>query len=536
VICGNEKYLFYVSVDGGASYTNVQLNNHPKLTWKPVKGEVFYRATCDEWELQRFLNIPIYDTILPFLQNPCSTTLTIQLQIKDGSTLLWTGSVRIGDIGVDEIHGILKIKPVTIDEYEWWDKDKDTIFQPNVTLRTVTYSTESVPYSEDVPRVGVPPTRGGMDLCAIAPGTPQIYTFTQQRIPYETTGYAQGNGVFGEGSPPTVTNCPTNLYYKASCTQETVSTDTLGIEFMRWDDIVNYILFELGLSYTIESSFLNDTNNPITGTANKMNNLVISLIADVVNVNGKNRDVTFDKMMDLIKKFNCFWWVEGNKIKVEHIKTITDARTGGIDLTLAKFDKYQVLNDVNGERTDNVYSFKIDIPFREEFSYTEGDNRIGTIEYENGLASPEKIVKRDLREYCQDVIKLINFPDSFSEDNYIILVTDGSYDILTENGILNGNLAWDYVLNSHLSWKKLLNNYWIYDRPFTTGLVNGVSTVFSTQEKMKLQTDIEFPNLDNIYDPDKYIDTNMGEGLVESFVLDTENSFIKVTLKHTACV
>jgi hypothetical protein len=145
----------------------------------------------------------------------------------------------------------------------------------------------------------------------------------------------------------------------------------------------------------------------------------------------------------------------------------------------------------------------------------------------------DKVKKHDLRGFMADVNKLISFPDSLNDENYIILVTDfvssSLYQIREES---NGT---DPILNWHLSWDKILNNYWIYDRPFFSGLINTVAVNFLTLQHMKVQKEISFPDLEEIYDPKKYITTNLGEGLIDSIELDTENGFINTTLKHKAC-
>lgn len=74
---------------------------------------------------------------------------------------------------------------------------------------------------------GMPPEYGGMELCSIT-FEPRTFHFKQQRITFEHFGYEAGNGVYGEGNWPTVTNCPSNSYYKTQCEPEIVGTTTSG--------------------------------------------------------------------------------------------------------------------------------------------------------------------------------------------------------------------------------------------------------------------------------------------------------------------
>jgi len=547
MIQGTQKYRFYGSLNAGAIYTELFLNNYPKISNKPESNEIFYRFKSDEWVIQKWKNLNFYLGLIPSLQNPCSVTLDILFQVRTASETLYTGSLKVNNVApIDETTGIISLSPTSVDDYGWWDLNKDTIYIPSVTHRAVQYSTTSVEYSFEVELDSqVVPTYGGMADCDIVGTAPKIIRYKQQRIPFVYPGYLEGNGIFEDfyGTEPyaeTVpkvgaTNCPRGVYYKDSCTVETLPPVVLGTSFMRLDEIINDVIFKMESGLTLSSTFLNAYANPITGPPNNFNNIVIGLLADIFGVNGKNREFTFDGLMSIIKKWGCFWWVDGSSLRIENIKTIMDARTGGIDLTDAIYNtpKYLTLQNINGVATDNVYSFKLDVPLKEEFIYEEGDDRIGTIVYNNALAD-DNTKKHELRGVMADVIKLISFPDSLSEDTYMILATDVVseyvYKIREESdGSTN-------ILNYHLSWDKILNNYWLNDRPFFSGLINGVAVTFHSIQHMKIQKTLSFPDLENQYDVNKYITTNLGAGLIDSIELDTENGFFTVTLKHTACV
>jgi hypothetical protein len=538
MITGTQKYRYYGSLDGGINYVELFLNNYPKISNKPESKEIFYRVKSDEWIIQRFKNIVFYDTLLNMLQNPCLITLDILFKCDTDSETLYNGALKINNVTeINEAEGIIVVSPNTVDDYIWWDKDKDKdiVIGPNLALNTVQYSATSVEYILEVPvPVGIPPRYGGMAVASIVTIPTRIVTYEQQRLPFAYTGYTQGNGVFGLGYTPAVTNCPTDLFYKAAAARDILPDTELDNSFFRLDELIEDVTTQLDNPLTVVSTFLNSANNPITGATNNFNNVMIAQIADVVGLKGKVRELTFDGLMAIIKKWLCYWWIDGTDLHIEHIKTIDDSRANGIDLTDSIYNvrKYLTLENINGDITDKTYSFKLDAPAKEEFTYSEGDNRIGNIEYTNPLAD-DKVKKHDLRGFMADVNKLISFPDSLNDENYIILVTDfvssSLYQIREES---NGT---DPILNWHLSWDKILNNYWIYDRPFFSGLINTVAVNFLTLQHMKVQKEISFPDLEEIYDPKKYITTNLGEGLIDSIELDTENGFINTTLKHKAC-
>jgi len=169
MIQGTQKYRFYGSLNAGASYTELFLNNYPKISNKPESDEIFYRFKSDEWVIQKWKNLNFYLGLIPSLQNPCSVTLDILFQVRTASETLYTGSLKVNNVApIDETTGIISLSPTSVDDYGWWDLNKDTIYIPSVTHRTVQYSTTSVEYSFEVELDSqVVPTYGGMADCGI---------------------------------------------------------------------------------------------------------------------------------------------------------------------------------------------------------------------------------------------------------------------------------------------------------------------------------------------------------------------------------
>jgi hypothetical protein len=82
-------------------------------------------------------------------------------------------------------------------------------------------------------------------------------------------------------------------------------------------------------------------------------------------------------------------------------------------------------------------------------------------------------------------------------------------------------------------WNNLLNDFWDYQTIFSVGSINGQTSVtFQSSRRIKKQREVKFPRVDGAFNPEYLITTNLGDGRVESFEIDTDTDNIKVTLLY----
>ncbi len=132
-------------------------------------------------------------------------------------------------------------------------------------------------------------------------------------------------------------------------------------------------------------------------------------------------------------------------------------------------------------------------------------------------------------------------PDDTSDDSYCIVVaTYPDFTVIRKNTAFKWTEGVDgsprtferYADDSHypylqypngdLTWFQILPKYWIYNRPFLKGKVNGLypASTFSSQKKTKKQKEIIFPRMEaGLFDPLKLINTNVDDGEVTITVL-----------------
>lgn len=90
--------------------------------------------------------------------------------------------------------------------------------------------------------------------------------------------------------------------------------------------------------------------------------------------------------------------------------------------------------------------------------------------------------------------------------------------------------------NGHLSWTKLIPNYWPWDRPQTSGTVNGTSDVAfestfrsKRQQAIPLLVDCAFLGS---WDPTELMQSEIGWGEVDVFEISLARCELTVTLLH----
>jgi hypothetical protein len=89
--------------------------------------------------------------------------------------------------------------------------------------------------------------------------------------------------------------------------------------------------------------------------------------------------------------------------------------------------------------------------------------------------------------------------------------------------------------NGDLMWHNLLNDFWKYNTIFLNGRINNQASplVFESQKRIKKQREINFPRKESgAFDPYGLITTNIGNGEVDEYEINTDTDFIKVTLLY----
>jgi len=393
--------------------------------------------------------------------------------------------------------------------------------------------------------------------------------------------YARGDGTYqplfyftsegeNEKQVGTETNCPLGKHCIAG---STISEhwDALSYEgniFLV--DAINYMLTGSGI--TFDSRFFMDATNPVTGTANTLNYLMLSHRAFLKGIETNDTEGAIELqglVEEVCRLFNCKWHIDAvnEYLVIEHVlyyengmaydPPSTDVYTDLTDETVYLPKRYQVLTDacegIDGEygKTDREYKYNIRLPKTETIEISESYEPKYTITYDSGFGQHDVKVEKSFDVLGTDIQYMYaNFEDSL-EDGYLLLACYLDGGIAGANTILRKDVyvsRWDkdaappqYVLsvpswgndfaNGDLMLYNLMEAYLIYMRYFLKGTINNIQYLFTKSFRGKEQRKIRFPRIEaGKFDPLKPIKTNLGSGVVDSWEVDTDTDFINVIL------
>ena len=301
------------------------------------------------------------------------------------------------------------------------------------------------------------------------------------------------------------------------------------------NDALPYFVNLGGCTYTVISDFFGinpdataPTNTAYTAAAN-YRRLVFWKNADVkrpnVVQNSTKMFITFEELFNELKTmFNVemsVYETSGIKyVRIEHVSYFDN--TNGLDLTaqwanVIKANEYIYLSDK--------------LPSQEKFRFqSETDGQNGTFD-----GSPIMYDKN-----CTDAKTIVEFNASLSMTNFAAMLDNES--------VSDTGLAWaatelqnsqNFIrstseLNDFMTWAKFQDQFYYYNRPFTSGTVNGVTKTF-TLGRIKSE-DVEVINYDgcsfHALNPVQLIKTKLGWGKVENMKYDAANGKLSLSLLH----
>lgn len=320
-------------------------------------------------------------------------------------------------------------------------------------------------------------------------------------------------------------------------------------------DAISCLLKEVSPSLVHEatpeySSFFYGQKNPVYGD---VLNLFITQKSNVLKFTydepAKKIPVTFESIMNMIKKcFNCYWYIEDGKFKIEHKsyflngRTYSDEYNVGLDLT-SMYDNRNGKLLTHGQNTISYDKGKLSS--RYEFSYMDDVS----IEFEGAAVKltaaylqQDKTESITVDSFNADIDMMLSNPDGTSKDGFALLAAEHivgedyeyystflhtltlydergvSYDVKLQNGVL--------------SWLNLVNFY-LTDMPTTVAEYDGYPKlplrITGVSRFMKQSIDIPTDE-----DPDLYsvVKTDIGYGYIESVSIDITTKKTSIELSY----
>jgi hypothetical protein len=311
---------------------------------------------------------------------------------------------------------------------------------------------------------------------------------------------------------------------------------------MHFSEVMKEILKGACPNLTLKSDFfqINPDNvsaiNYVTGKTSTVNNIVIFQKSDVkrptASGNASKLEITLEDMLEvLLKMFNVKWRIEGNIFRLEHVSYYSKAV--GTNVMSNELKKY-----FEGKR---IYSYQSEkIPQKERFKFKEQQGADWNMEivYSGCVTNTKKNeVENIIDEAMTDVVFAMQNPSSdskFVEDTGFVLVSTkkiGNEYFINSEPSTNGTR-----LNNVFAWVQLVRDFHYYERPMKVGKVNGVTTNFITSIPTKKGDKFAIPlNVcQTDFNPDDFVLTALGQGIVSSAKYRFNDSFLELDLLYEA--
>jgi hypothetical protein len=280
----------------------------------------------------------------------------------------------------------------------------------------------------------------------------------------------------------------------------------------RWlMDVIEFLVRKVtGTATTVSSLIMTAVTNYVTGGNNVYTLLTIAQKSDIKRPASSNPArlamLSFNELMDILKMFNWRWIYneDDDELTIEHISFWNAG--AGLDLrTQAIAEK------------SNKYDYdKNNMPRIEQFDFMEaGDSNYTThtIWYDSECVKNEtkyqysNRVTTDIEwiELCASLGEDTNIDD----DGFVILANylDGGYKVYKSSGY--ESITDSY--NCYLSWSYLLRMFFMHDRVWPSGFIQGTPIDFLSVRKIKTQETKAIICWEDDYDPNDYMTTELGE-------------------------
>ena len=297
--------------------------------------------------------------------------------------------------------------------------------------------------------------------------------------------------------------------------------------------------------------FYNNSANLIAQAISGLSNLHITPITNILKGEydqpAQKCTITLKDLFNLVKDlFNCYWYVDGTKLRIEHIRYFNNGLVyvGGLNSTQPDVDATCLIAPRVHKAWllgQSEYKYELDdLPERYQFSWPDDVTEpfIGwPIEVKNDYVKKGEISEISVSKFVSDIDFMLLNPGSFNEDNIAILAPDdsGALQYLSQNlGTIGDDFYAEYSLqNGQLSFLSLVPRYYRDNISGKDVIINkvkyqntGALNVIRTKEQV-----INIPFVENLTE-NSLVKTSLGIGRVDAMELNLNSNIVKITLKH----
>lgn len=241
--------------------------------------------------------------------------------------------------------------------------------------------------------------------------------------------------------------------------------------------------------------------------------------------------------------FRCYWYIEDNKFKIEHIYFFMN---GG---SYSGKSNYQLdftkLTDQFNKKLSSYFQSEIeydksDLNQRYEFAWMDDVTDLfggNTIDVKSNYIQKDKTEEINIGQFSSDVDYMLFNPSNFSEDGFALLcpVKNGStleLPIITVNGLVDENkdIYAAVAQNWYASWI-YLQNFYLWDMPAYSIESNVLNYLYARDIKKCMKHTIEFPTEEDL-DELELIKTAFGNGKIDEISISLDTRMAKVNLLY----
>lgn len=255
-------------------------------------------------------------------------------------------------------------------------------------------------------------------------------------------------------------------------------------------------------------------------------------------------EISLEELMKMLRDcFRCYWYIEDNKFKIEHIHFFMNGGSyssqSGYQLDFTKLTD-QFNKKLSSYFQSEIEYDKSDLNQRYEFAWMDDVTDLfggNTLDVKSNYIQKDKTEEINIGQFSSDVDYMLLNPSNFSEDGFALLcpIKSGStleLPIITVNGLIdeNGDIYEAVVQNWYASWI-YLQNFYLWDMPAYSIESNSINSLHVRNIKKCMKHTIEFPIEE---DPDELelIKTAFGNGKIDEMSISLDTRIAKVNLLY----
>lgn len=254
-------------------------------------------------------------------------------------------------------------------------------------------------------------------------------------------------------------------------------------------------------------------------------------------------EISLEDVMKMLRDcFRCYWYIEDNKLKIEHISFFMKGGSYSYDANI-QLDFTKLTDQFNKKLSSYFQSEveydKTELNQRYEFNWMDDVTDLFggvTIDVNSNYVQKDKTEEININKFSSDVDYMLFNPSSFSDDGFALLcpIKKGS---LLELPIIETRLRDENndtynatIQNFYASWIYLIDFY-MHDMPAKYLECNVISPLVARDIKMCMKHTIEFPIKEDL-DKFQLIKTTIGNGKIDEVSINMDNRLAKVRLLY----